>query len=311
MEVIEVDSVYYDNILQKKYHKFNFGDFNLLNEDNCEKVFYLIFKDTKIRLGIILGVRNEVLLSPFSAPFGGFQFANEDIGLNQIDAAIKALEEWSKENDFKGIKIVLPPLFYNNNFISKQQSALFRANFEQINLDVNYQFSTYKVDDDYMSKIWYNAKKNLKRSLKFDLTFEQLEKKDYKIAYEVIAENRKQRGFPLRMSWELVEKTISVIEGDFFLLKKDNVPIASAIVFHVSEGIVQVIYWGDLPLYSECKTMNFLSHEIFKFYNSVGIKIVDIGPSTENSIPNHGLCEFKESIGCDLSLKASFYKKIV
>jgi hypothetical protein len=310
MEVIEVDSVYYDSMLQKKYHKFNSGDFNLLNEDKCEKVFYLIFKDTKIRIGIILGVRNQILLSPFSSPFGGFQFANEDIGLNQVDSAIKVLEEWSKVNSFKGIKVVLPPLFYHNNFISKQQNALFRADFEQINLDVNYQFSTYKVTDDYTSKIWYNARKNLKRSFKFNLSFEKLEEKDWKIAYDVIEENRKQRGFPLKMSWELVQKTISVIEADFFLVKKDNVAIASAIVFHVSEGIVQVIYWGDLPQYSECKTMNFLSYEIFKFYERVGIRIVDIGPSTENSIPNHGLCEFKESIGCDLSLKSTFYKKI-
>ncbi|MBS7255449.1 hypothetical protein [Flavobacterium branchiicola] len=310
MEIIEVDSVYYDNVLLKKYHTFNSGDFNRLNEDKCEKVFYLIFKDTKIRLGIILGLRDGILLSPFSAPFGGFQLANDDIGLNQIDSAVKVLEEWSRANDFKGIKIVLPPLFYNNNFITKQQSSLFRANFEQINLDVNYQFSTDKVVEDYMSKIWYNAKKNLKRSLKFDLSFEKLEEKDCHIAYDIIADNRKQRGFPLRMSWELVQKTTSVIQGDFFLVKKEDIAIASAIVFHVSEGIVQVIYWGDLPLYSECKTMNFLSHEIFKYYESVGINIVDIGPSTENSIPNHGLCEFKESIGCDLSLKATFLKKI-
>ena len=62
--------------------------------------------------------------------------------------------------------------------------------------------------------------------------------------------------------------------------------------------------------FSEFKTMNFLSYEVFKYYKENGIKVVDIGPSTEDSIPNHGLCEFKESIGCDLSPKYSFYKKI-
>jgi len=55
--------------------------------------------------------------------------------------------------------------------------------------------------------------------------------------------------------------------------------------------------------------MNFLSYEVFKYYKENGIEVVDIGPSTEDSIPNHGLCEFKESIGCDLSPKYSFYKK--
>jgi hypothetical protein len=39
-----------------------------------------------------------------------------------------------------------------------------------------------------------------------------------------------------------------------------------------------------------------------------GMKFVDIGPSTENSIPNYGLCEFKESIGCTVVNKYSFKK---
>ena len=56
--------------------------------------------------------------------------------------------------------------------------------------------------------------------------------------------------------------------------------------------------------------MNFLAYHVFNFYKKNGIKVIDIGPSTENSIPNHGLCEFKESIGCDISPKHSFCLKI-
>jgi hypothetical protein len=76
----------------------------------------------------------------------------------------------------------------------------------------------------------------------------------------------------------------------------------------VTPDIVQVIYWGDLPAYSEFKTMNYLSYNIFIYYKKLGVKYVDIGISTELSVPNHGLCEFKESIGCDLSLKFTFSK---
>ena len=56
--------------------------------------------------------------------------------------------------------------------------------------------------------------------------------------------------------------------------------------------------------------MNFLSFHVFQYYKNQGIEIVDIGPSTENSIPNYGLCEFKESIGCDILIKTEFYKKL-
>ena len=39
-------------------------------------------------------------------------------------------------------------------------------------------------------------------------------------------------------------------------------------------------------------------------------KNVDIGPSTENSEPNYGLCEFKEGIGCKIVPKYTFSKEI-
>jgi len=172
VEVIAVDSKYYDEAFKKPYHIFNTGAFNALNHYKCEEVFYLVFKDSKVRLGIILGLRNGILNSPFSAPFGGFQFVNEDVGLNQIDAALVALEQWALQNKFKGIKVVLPPLFYNANFITKLTSCLYRANFQQMNLDINYQFPTHKFNENYLSTIWYNARKNLKRGVNANLTFE-------------------------------------------------------------------------------------------------------------------------------------------
>jgi len=205
--------------------------------------------------------------------------------------------------------MVLPPVFYNPNFIAKVNNSLFRAEYENKNLDINYQFHTKNVDESYLASLWHNARKNLRRAIKSELSFEKLAKKDGELAYNIISENRKQRGFPLRMQWEQVLETTTIIPADFFIVKKEAITIASAIVFHVSKNVVQVIYWGDLPEFSNYKTMNFLSYQIFSYYKEIGISSVDIGPSTEDSIPNHGLCEFKESIGCDLSLKYSFYKK--
>ncbi|GHT22569.1 hypothetical protein AGMMS4957_12930 [Bacteroidia bacterium] len=57
------------------------------------------------------------------------------------------------------------------------------------------------------------------------------------------------------------------------------------------------------------KTMNFLSYKVFEYYKGAGINIVDIGTSTEEGIPNFGLCEFKESIRCFVDLKYTFRKE--
>jgi hypothetical protein len=311
MEILEVDSTTYAEVISSPAHIFNSAAFNALNESKCEAVYYLLFKDSKIRLGIIFGVRNNILTSPFSAPFGGFEAINSDIRLQQIDAALEALTTWATIKKFTGIKIVAPSFFYNPNFLNKVFNCLYRDNFENKNIELNYQFPTYKIDENYGTKIWYNARKNLKRALNDNLTFEKLESENGQLAYNVIAQNRKERGFPLRMTWEQVAETMLVINVDFFLVKKEEDHIGAALLFYVSEGIVQVVYWGDLPQYSESKTMNFLSYHVFKYYKELGVEMIDIGPSTEGSIPNNGLCEFKESIGCDISIKTEFYKKLI
>jgi hypothetical protein len=311
MEISEVSAIEYDAIFTNPSHVFNKASFNALNASKCEQVYYLVFKDTKIRLGIIFGLKNNCLNAPFSAPFGGFECVSTDVRLQQIDAALLALNEWASNKKIKEIKIVTPPFFYNDSFLNKLYNCLYRANYLQKSMELNYQFATHTLDENYMETIWYNACKNLKRGLKEALTFKKLEKANQKHAFDIIVQNRKERGFPLRMTWEQVEETSTVIPIDFFTVNKAQTAIGAAVVFHVAPRIVQVVYWGDLPAYSEYKTMNFLSYSLFNYYQNQDIKIIDIGPSTENSIPNYGLCEFKESIGCDIAIKTVFSKSFI
>ncbi len=310
MEVLEVDSKHYSEVFSKPSHVFNSADFSAVNGYKCEQVYYLLFKDSKVRLGIIFGLRAGKIYSPFSAPFGGFEALYEDVKIQQIDEALAALQQWATAKQFEGIKIVPPPFFYNANFLNKSYNALLRAGFEATTVELNYQFPLVKFDEQYQSTIWYNAKKNLKKALQFGLTFEEIDPEKGEVAYKIIQQNRSERGFPLRMTWEQVLETMSVIPVDVFLVKKEQETIASAFVFQVTDIVVQVVYWGDLPQFSEYKTMSFISYQVFNYYKSLGKSMVDIGISTVDSIPNHGLCEFKESIGCDMAIKTDFYKKL-
>ena len=311
MEVIETDCNGYREIFSSTYHIFNSVDFNVLNEARCDKVLFLFFKDTKIRLGLIAGVKSKEMHSPFSAPFGGFSFLKNDITIAQIEVAVDALLKYAAEKKYQNIHYTMPPLFYHEGFNSKLINVFHRKNFATAAIDLNYQFNLQKLNDEYEMNIWYNARKNLKISLKQGFDFIKCETAEAKMeAYEVIKENRSRKGFPLRMPYEQVKRTTEIIEADFFLLKKENEKIAAAQVFHVAPGIVQVIYWGDIPDFANCKPMNFLAYNVFKYYKEQGLKIVDIGPSTENGLPNYGLCEFKEGIGCDITPKYSFIKEI-
>ena len=308
MEIEEVDHLYYDHHFPGPWHVFAGASFNHLNAGKCEKVHYLLFKDSKIRLGLILGARGKQLYSPFSAPFGGFSAVKEEIRLQSIEEALILLKQWIADQGFASVHITLPPSIYSSSLISKIHNCFYRSDFQLVQNDLNYSFDLKNFDQNYIELIWRNARKNLNIALKNDFTFKIAQNPEKKLlAYQVIRENREARGFPLRMTWDQIQETIKVIKVDFFIVQQETgKAIAAAMVFHVAEKIVQVVYWGDLPDFAHLKTMNFLSYKVFEYYKSEEIRIIDIGPSTENSIPNFGLCEFKESIGCDITNKFTF-----
>ncbi len=310
MTIEEVTPQQYKSIITNPYHIYGSVDFNELNAYKAQKVFYFLFKDTKYRLGLIAAKRDHQLVSPFSAPFGGFSFIHEDVKINAIEEAVDVLEEWCLTNGIKQISYTLPPPIYHESFLAKVANVVYRKSYRITHCEVNFHFDLAKMTDDYMQDIWHNARKNLKIALANELDFLLCDTSEQKNeAYDIIQQNRAIRGKPLRMTWEQVEKTTTVITTDFFLVRdKNDTPVAAAIVFSVTPHVVQVIYWGDLPAYQSLKTMNYLSFKVFDFYKQQGKKFVDIGYSTENSVPNYGLCEFKESLGCDLQPKHTYEK---
>ena len=312
MDIIEVSAKEFGCVITQPYQIFSGSAFAELNKDKVDEVKYFLFKDGKYRLGLIAGIRNNVFYSPFSAPFGGLVFLNPDVRINLIDDAMKQLLQWAVTQKIESINITLPPSIYDESFIAKQINSFFQNGFAIKVVDLNHSFELINFNGDYVEQMNRNARRNLKIALQEDLNFFKcISIEEKKSAYEIIRRNRESKNFPLRMSWEQVENTIKIISADFFIVyDRQNIAIASAIIFHINAGIVQVIYWGDIPEYSEHKTMNFLSFKVFEYYKSIGKKIVDIGPSTENAIPNYGLCEFKESIGCRVDTKFTFSKKI-
>lgn len=307
MEVFEINEKLYNNIFEKTYHVFNSVAFNDLNRNICNELKYLVFKDTKYRLGLIIGITEKNAKSPFSAPFGAFSFIKEDVKIEQIDNAIDSLILFLKKNKIFKLTFVLPPMIYNESFISKMISSMYRKHFNIVAIDVNYHF---EVNDfhNYNAKLKSSSKRALKTAIKANLFFKKCETlNEIKMAYSVIKKNREEQGYPLRMSIEQVIKTIKIINSDFFLVYDINKqPVASAQIFYVSDNTVQIIYWGHILKYSNFKPLNFLSYKIFEYYSKTNFKYIDIGPSSENSIPNYGLCAFKESIGCKISQKFAF-----
>lgn len=308
--MIEGKSTLYDQVILNHIHSFNIAVFSQLNRSKCEEIFYLLYKDTKYRLGLSVGIKDGMLLTPFSAPFGGFSFIKQNIQIEVIEKAVEQLEAFSLTKYCTGIRLILPPLIYNESFIAKQINVLYRMGYKNSNLDLDF-YIPLQTATSYEELLRYNAKKNLRisREQGFEVVLCNDDTKLQKIIYEVVKENRISKDKPMNMTWDEIQSTASVISTDFFLLKRGEEAIAGGIVYKTAEGIRYVPFWGDKPGYASQRPMNFLSHYIAEYYKRAGDRYLHIGISTENSVPNYGLCEFKESIGCVVTPKLSFEKR--
>ena len=212
--------------------------------------------------------------------------------------------EWSRSKK-KNLFITFLPFFYETTFLKLLIDQWLEVGFSTNYIDVNahYILTSEILFDEIIER---NARKNLKNALKYDFTFSLADSdNDKRKVYSIIQQNRIEKGFPLRMTFDDLAKTNTIVPIDYFLLEMDSKPCAAAVVFSISESTAMVVYWGNLNACAEMRPMNLLPKLLFEYYEQHGKQFLDIGPSSENGIVNEGLAAFKKSIGCVTTEKYS------
>lgn len=309
---VKIDMDQYSKLV-KQTMVFQMPEFLELNRNKVDELIYLsINKNDSARFAVYFGIKDGIAKCPFSSPCGYPISLKKDFSIRYFNEALNAIDLFAKENGWKEIKYILPPLSYAKGELTAWINAMYCNSYIIENIDVNFAFDLKKVYvENYEKIIQRNARKNLRIAMSSGLElYECVENTDIHEAYEVISENRAAKGYPLRMTLEQVMATIDVVKHNVFLVKKDGVSIAAALVYVITDDMAQVIYWGDKPGYSELKPINFLSYNLIRYYGEKGFQCLDIGISTVDSEPNYGLCEFKESIGCERDLKITMIKKV-
>lgn len=307
MELLSVNKEEYERIVKSNQYIYDAVCFHEINKKKVTQLFYLLFKTKKYKFYLIAGVVDNIMKIPYSAPFSILE-PMSGVDIEDIENALDLLEEFAKKQGVEKITFRLPPMFYDEKYISKFQNCLIRSGYEIDSWDLDYYLVINNMQwlSEHMKS---SARNKLRMAQKYNFELQYCESlQQKKEAYDVIEINRKMKGYPLRMSWEQVRETIENVRHDFFVLYLERKLVASAIIFEINSDVYQVIYWGDTGECTECKPMNYLAYVLYEYYMKKGIKILDIGPSTEDGVPNYGLCKFKESIGCDVSSKLTYEK---
>ena len=305
----------YKDLVPDRRVFFNEPDFSELNKSKADDVFYLIFmRENSARFGLITGRVGKEMRTPFSAPYSYPVAIINDSKQEAIDAALEVFEEYCVELGIEGIRIVFPPLFYDEHLLSGWVSALYRKQYYIQNLDLNFSLDLKKLNVDeetYGNLITQKGRKALRRAKRSGLEIIRCEtEEDYREAYEIVQIGHDAKGFPVHMSYEQLSDTLKLVSHDAFIVRKDGVGIVAEFLYKINNRIVQGIYTGTHPKYTQCNGMNLLTYHTIRYYGDQGFEILDKATAGKDSIPNYGLGNFKESVGCERSLKFSFRKEL-
>ncbi len=299
MQLTELTPEQYADAFTRPATPYGSVPFNLLNADKADGLYFGAMHDAsgRYRIGIIAGRRDGRYYCPFSAPFGELT-ANGRQKLETVAAFIDLLRQRFGSGN---LSVTLAPPFYDD-VMQPRVAGCLAAGGRLDYADFNYHYDLARFTE-FTSRLDANARNHLNRALRAGFEFGAcpLDK-----AYAVIAANRREKGYPLRMSLEALQETSRIIPVDSFLLILGSDPVAAAIVYRLGERIAQVIYWGHIGAYSAHHPMNLLAREVFAFYAAAGFSTVDVGPASSDGVPDMGLCAFKESIGCSLTFKPRF-----
>jgi hypothetical protein len=303
--LIEVDSISYKKHFPVDPNPFISGTFIELNISKTEKVIRLINDKDKADIGLTAGIMNGILKSPFSAPFGGFHFRNNNIYISEIEVFLNSLKQYIISQQLNGVDITLPPDIYHETINAKLINSLIRMGFQSSIPEITNWVNLNQFKEEFTQK---NSREYYRQALRNELSFNITDDSNDKMkVYDLIRQNRAKFGRPIYMSFDDIIKTSQLWPVDFFkVTTPDGSIVASAIFYRCHPSICYAVFWGDSEAGRPLRAMDFLAFQLWSHYKKSGYSYIDLGISTEKGNPNEGLLRFKESHDATSSLRYNF-----
>lgn len=270
------------------------------------KEIWVLFAEGKegIAIMISLFLENSAVYSPLRMSFGGI-IAKDDLEYIHIEYFVDFVLSFCKEQKAEFLQITGYPFSYAPN-LSNLVTQIFLQKGFQITKSELTHFLT--VENTFESKLHLSALRRLKKSKKNGFVFELWEKPNLEFVYEFVSNNRKRKGYPVSMNFESFAKTLQTFPEQYltFVLKNKQEIIALTVAVVINRRILYNFYPADKEQYLQYSPTIMLLEGVFNFAQQQGFQILDLGISTDNSLPNYGLIRFKENLGCQSALKLSF-----
>ena len=239
----------------------------------------------------------NLLVSHPGSTVGSF-VVKESVSISDSLKLILMLIDYAEKNKFEGIRLTVPPVFYQNRVSNYIDYALLRNGFKYLKREIT---STLFIENDMKSnlnKFKPSHARAVRKAKEIDIQIKITQ--DIRSFYDILKENLKIRHgvsptHTIQELYDLIElfpKSINLF-GAFY----KGEMIAGVLNFIIKDDVVLAFYISHREDFQELRPLNLLFYSIFEWCVQEKIKVYDFGIFTMDGEPNMGLGRFKENFG--------------
>jgi len=290
---------------------FNTSDFFNLHKNGRAFYFQLCLGHPRQSVGVVhfTEVEPGSFRSPRRGTFGGFEF-NRPLRVELMERFVDEVEQVLEENGARRIELLDPPANFDACNAGVLANVLCRRGYVPQTPDLAYLLPIDR--NPLWEKLKPSRRQRIHRCQREGITVAQLGPDRHKEVYDVIAENRMTKHFPVTMSYDAIQEMVHAFPDRmiFFGAFDGDSMIASSICVKVSSSVLYVFYWGDRSGYEHLSPVTLLAQCIYDYAQQAGFHTIDFGTATLAGVPIYGLISFKREIGCFPSPKPTYVKDL-
>ena len=286
----------------------DFTDWQSKVQGKTRQSFGVFRKDNQQQYArLTLAGKDGIWSAPVTGTFGG-PTLDKPVPIAALDRLMIEALRWLKEEaKADSCFIRLPPASFPDPSLALMQNVLHRGGWRLDQMDINYHLPVVPVER-FHAQLGATKRQETRRLKGSGATFEPIPFAEAKRVYDIIASNRAARGYPMTMSWDALSAVAQAFCESFHffgIVRRDRM-LASAICIHITPQYLYVFYWGEDPEFRREMPVLLLVDGLVDFAYQNDITVIDIGISTDQSIPNEGLIEFKTALGFQPTPKLTY-----
>lgn len=245
--------------------------------------------------------------SPARGTYAGYAFG-DSVSIMDLIGFHGAVEARLRKLGASRLELLPAPMLHDTRAFALQMYALSSGGFSVCRSDLN-QSQTVRPEGLPISR---GNRRCAEKARQAGYVCEQLPSSALPHVYATIAANRSAKGYPISMRLDQLEQMQRQLPKAMVLFgcrhRDDETLAAAALCLRLSASKLYVFYWGDRPEYTRLSPVVVLADAIHAYCVAHRIALLDVGTSTEGSVPNTGLLRFKDGLGFETGLKVRLEK---